>query len=135
MSKEFTVSTDFLKFDESLGIALGFAIICKLDGEDYFDVQKDHIPEASMLKAATDFMMNSRVGKTMHEGDKTGDVVFAFPLTTDIARSLDITTKRTGLLIGFKPSDKDTLDKLAKGEFTGFSIGGLRLEDEELDDD
>lgn len=132
MSRDFTVSTDFLKFDTSLGIALGFAIISKVDGEDYFDVQGDHIPEAAMLKAATDFMMNSRVGKTMHEGEQTGDVVFAFPLTTEIARSLEIATKRTGLLIGFKPSDPDTLEKLAKGEFTGFSIGGLRIHDEEV---
>lgn len=135
MSDEFHVSTDFLKFDKNLGVALGFAVICKENGEDYFDVQGDHIPEASMLKAATDFMLNSRVGKTMHEGEQTGDVVFAFPLTTDIARSLEISTKRTGLLIGFKPSDEETRKKLEKGEFTGFSIGGLRLHDEEVSDD
>lgn len=126
------VETQFFKADPALGIAFGFAIVSKDGGEDYFDVQGDHIPENSMLTAAADFMLNSRVGKTMHDGDQTGDVVFAFPLTTDIAKSLGISTERTGLLIGFKPSDPATLDSLVKGEFTGFSIGGTRGEDEEV---
>ena len=133
MPNNFTkVETQFFKTDKELGIAFGFAIVSKQDGVDYFDVQGDHIPEESMLKASADFMLNSRVGKTMHTGDQTGDVVFAFPLTTEIAKSLNIVTKQTGLLIGFKPSDPETLDKLNKGEFTGFSIGGNRGEDEEV---
>ena len=41
------------KVDEELGLVMGFAIICKIDGEPYFDTQGDHIPEDSMLKAAT----------------------------------------------------------------------------------
>jgi hypothetical protein len=133
MSNEFSFSTNILKFDPGLGIAIGFAVICKDGGKDYFDVQGDHIPESAMLAAATDFMLNSRVGKTMHAGDKTGDVVFAFPLTTDIAKSLGIRTEKTGLLIGFKPSDEETLEKLAKGEFTGFSIGGQYITNVEAD--
>lgn len=134
MADEFTASTEIFKFDEGLGLAFGFAIISKADGEDYFDVQGDHIPEDAMLSAATDFMQNSRVGKTMHTGEQTGNVVFAFPLTTEIAKSLGIVTKQTGLLIGFKPTDPETLSKLRKGEFSGFSIGGMRVKDEELDD-
>lgn len=127
------IETNFFKTDAALGIAFGFAIVSKDAGEDYFDVQGDHIPEDAMLAAAADFMLNSRVGKTMHTGEQTGDVVFAFPLTTDIAKSLGISTERTGLLIGFKPSDTETLDKLNSGEFTGFSIGGKRGKDEEVD--
>ncbi len=133
MTKSFTATTDVLKFDEDLGLAIGFAIISKIEGEDYVDVQGDHIPEDAMLKAATDFMLEARVGKTMHEGGKTGDIVFAFPLTTEIAKSLDIETKQTGLLIGFKPSDEETLQKLKDGELRGFSIGGKRIQDEEVE--
>lgn len=122
------------KFDEKLGVAFGFAIVSKVDGERYFDVQGDHIPESSMIRASCDFMQHSRVGKTMHTGDKTGDIVFAFPLTSDIAKSLGITTSKTGLLVGFRPSDPETIEQMERGEFSGFSIGGERVDDQEVDE-
>ncbi len=119
-----------MKVDETLGLVFGFAIVCKEDGEPYFDKQDDHIPEDAMLKAAAEFMEDSRVASEMHDGSDIGRVVFAFPLTEDIAKSLDITTSRTGLLIAMKPA-ADVLEKFVSGEYTGFSIGGVRLEDED----
>lgn len=119
-----------VKVDESLGLVFGFAIVSKKDGEDYFDLQGDNIPEDAMLKASLDFMENSRVAKEMHTGDEAGSVVFAFPLTSDIASALEITTKQTGLLIAMRPAE-GMLAKFKSGEFTGFSIGGYRLVDEE----
>lgn len=116
-----------LKVDESLGLVFGFAIICKEDGEPHFDLQADHIPEHVMLKGSTDFMKSDRVAKEMHRGDQVGEIVFAFPLTTDIAKSLDIQTKRTGLLIAMQPDDPEVLRKFANGEYTGFSIGGTAV--------
>jgi len=121
------------KVDSDLGLVLGFAIVCKEDGEDYFDLQGDHIPEDAMLKASTDFMKNSRLARDMHTAeDESGQVVFAFPLTTDIAEALGIVTKKTGLIIAMQP-DKEMLAKFADGTYTGFSIGGQRVEDEEVD--
>jgi hypothetical protein len=119
-----------LKVDESLGLVFGFAIVCKQDGEDYIDLQDDHIPEDVMLKAAAEFMADSRVAADMHQWDEagnpiqTGSVVFAFPLTTDIAKSLNIETKQTGLLIAMKPESEETLKKFRDGTYRGFSIGG-----------
>lgn len=114
----------------SHGLAMGFAIVCKKDGEDYYDVQNDHIPEESMLKASIDFMETSRVAKEMHAGDPQGAVVFAMPITDDIRKYI-IENDCTGLFIGMKPS-ADVLAKFKSGEYTGFSIGGSRLEDEEV---
>ena len=128
------VYAEVTKVDEDLGLVMGFAIVCTEDGDPYFDVQGDHIPEDSMLKAATDFMIHSRVAKEMHTGDAAGSVVFAFPLTADIAESMGITTKKTGLMIAMKP-DEDMLEKFRSGEYTGFSIGGVRVEDEEVTDE
>ena len=82
-----------------------------------------------MLKSALDFMENSQVAREMHgktpEGQRkqAGTVVFAFPLTADIAKALDIETSTTGLLIAVKP-DATMLAKFKSGELTGFSIGG-----------
>jgi Putative phage serine protease XkdF len=118
-----------VKVDDALGLVFGYAIICKRDGSDYFDLQDDHIPEDAMLKAAADFMLHSRMSKDMHEGDQDGHIVFAFPLTTDIAKALGIVTKDTGLLIAMKPS-AEVLAKFKDGTYTGFSIGGSRLKDE-----
>ncbi len=123
----------FFKVDEDLGLVLGFGIVSKIDGEDYFDVQGDHIPEDAMLSAASDFMMNSRVAKEMHTGKQTGSVVFAWPLTTEIAKAFDIETNTTGLMIAIKPDSEESLQKFRDGTFTGFSIGGRRIEDEEVE--
>jgi hypothetical protein len=120
------------KVDESLGLVFGFAVVCKVDGKDYYDSQDDHIPEDAMLKAASDFMENSRVAKDMHQGDQIGNVVFAFPLTSEVAKALGIVTKQTGLLIGMAPGPA-ILEKYKSGEYTGFSIGGSRIEDQEVE--
>lgn len=129
-----------VKVDQSLGLVMGFAIICKQDGSDYFDLNIDrdtgervpeHITETAMLKAATSFMQSARVAKEMHGGDSRGTVVFAFPLTTDIAKALGIQTKTTGLLIAMKP-DAAMFAKYLSKELTGFSIGGSRLKVENV---
>lgn len=135
---EFEIQTEFVKFDDALGLAMGYAIICNKAGEKYFDRQGDHITEAAMLDAATDFMMKSRVSGDMHDRDKDGgvvpdgNVVFAWPLTKEIAKAFKIETDTTGLLIAMKPSAA-VLQKFKDGDYTGFSIGGKRVEEEEVD--
>lgn len=131
MKSVFQTRIPVCKVDSSLGLVFGWAIVCSEDGEPYFDVQGDHIPEQSMIKAATDFMANSRAAKEMHRGDETGQILYAFPMTSDIAKALDIETKRTGLLIGMKPSP-EVLGKFKDGSYTGFSIGGDYIENEEV---
>tara|TARA_R110002167_G_C12707228_1_gene655176 strand:- start:67143 stop:67538 length:396 start_codon:yes stop_codon:yes gene_type:complete len=117
-------TSSILKVDEALGLVFGFAIVCKEDGEDHFDLQADHIPEGVMLKGSFEFAQADRVAKEMHQGEQIGNITFMFPLTTEIAKSLDIVTKRTGLLIAMKPDSPEVLAKFADGTYTGFSIGG-----------
>lgn len=115
----------FSKVDKKLGLAFGFAVVCFEKGEPYYDLQDEHIPENVMLDSAADFMRHSRVVKSMHSGEDIGSVVFAFPLTTEIASAMGISTLRTGLMVAIRP-DKVTLEKFASGEFSGFSIGGRK---------
>ncbi len=115
-----------------LGLVFGWAIICKDDeGRDYYDVQGDHIPEESMLKAAADFMAQSRMAKEMHSGDQRGSYLFCWPVTGDIGKAMGIHSKRTGLMIGYAPPP-EVLEKFKSGHYTGFSIGGSRIRDEEI---
>lgn len=123
-----------VKVDETLGLVMGFAIICTEGDEAYFDVQGDHIPEDAMLKAAADFMINSRAAKQMHDGPDVGQVVFAFPLTYETAAAMGINQyEKTGLMIAMKFDDPAIVDKFKSGEYKGFSIGGQRMIDEEID--
>lgn len=128
-----TKQTSILKVDEALGLVFGFAIVCTEDGEDYFDLQGDNIPEAAMLKAAAEFMENSRAADDMHDGETMGEVIFALPLTTELAKELDIVTKRTGLIIAMKPSE-EVFEKFKDGTYTGFSIAGSGTS-EDVDDE
>lgn len=124
---------DVLKVDDSLGLVFGWGIVCNQFGKAYFDTQGDHIPESSMLEAATDFMLNSRVSGDMHV-KADGSVVFAFPLTTDIAKAFGIESDVTGLMIAIKPSD-EVLAKFKSGDYTGFSIGGKYIDNETVEAD
>jgi hypothetical protein len=120
--------------DEALGLVFGWAIICKLNGEDYYDVQGDHIPEDAMMSAALDFMTHSRVNKEMHAGDETGFFPFAFPYTTEMAKAFgNPNPERTGLMVGVKP-EPAVLAKFLDGTYTGFSIGGSRITDEPVEE-
>jgi len=130
-------TSQILKVSEELGVVFGFAIVCKENGEPHFDLQDDHIPEGTMLKAALDFSENSNQAWDMHgQGDhgedRVGGYPFLFPLTTEIAKSLGIDTNRTGLLVGFKPEKDDVLQKFKDGTYTGFSIGGSEIDVEEI---
>lgn len=124
---------DVVKVDAPLGLVFGWGIICKQDGEDYWDVQDDQIPEDSMLRAATKFMQGARAAKEMHSGEQVGQILFAYPLTTDVAKAMGITSKQTGLMLAMKPASQAILEKYQKGEYTGFSIGGRRIKDEEVE--
>lgn len=130
-SKKFEVNCEIAKVDESLGLVFGWAIVCKIDGEEYFDLQGDHIPEDSMMKAAADFMENSRRADDLHARKGAGSLVFAFPLTEETAKAFGLVTNKTGLMIAMKP-DETMMAKFASGEYKGFSIGGTRLEDIEV---
>lgn len=125
MESEKLIKVNSIDIDTELGLVFGYAIVCEKDGVPYFDTQGEHIPENVMLKASSNFMENSRVAKEMHTGEPIGSTIFAFPLTTDIAKSLGITTQKTGLIIAMKPND-EVLNKFKNKELTGFSIGGYK---------
>lgn len=121
------------KVDSELGIVFGWALVSKVHGEEYWDLQDHHVPEEVMLDAVAEFSEGARIGKEMHVGGKVGKIVFTFPLTKEIAKSMDIVTKYAGWMIGFKPSDEEVLKKFKNGDYTGFSIGGFSEQSRDVD--
>lgn len=126
------------KVDETLGLVFGYAIVCKVDDQPYYDLNVDkmqdgsfkrvpeHITEDAMLKASVDFAKSARVGNEMHKGPDSGEYVFVFPMTADIAKAFGIQTRTTGLLIAYKPTP-EVFAKFKDGSYTGFSIEGRRV--------
>lgn len=112
------------KVSDELGIVFGWAIISKINGAEYFDTQGHFVPETVMLKASADYMQNGAIAKEMHVGGEKGRVVFAFPMTEDIAKSMGVSADFTGLMIGMKPDNAAMLKKFKDGTYSGFSIGG-----------
>lgn len=141
--------TTILKADADRRLVFGYAIICKQDGRPYRDLQNDYIDEGSMLDASIGFMRHGRAAGEMHKsagveadfdiGDRRriGDVLFAWPLTTDIAKAFGFPTDRTGLMIGMRIDEgeygDEVLAKFRDGSYTGFSIEGKRLVQDHLD--
>jgi len=121
---DFELTARVLKVDESLGIVLGWGIVCTEGGEPYVDLQDDHVPEQSMLRASVGFAESARVAKQMHTGDPIGTVLFVFPMTADIAKAFEFQVPRTGMMIGMRPSTPEVLAKFHSGDYRGFSIGG-----------
>jgi len=116
-------AVEVVKVDADLGLVFGYGIICKVKGEEYFDLQGDYIPEDEMMKSATEFMETARAADVMHDYEKQGTVVFAWPMTAEVAKSFGVETKVTGLMIAVKP-EPEMLAKFKSGELKGFSIGG-----------
>lgn len=116
------------RIDKRLGIVFGWAVESVRKGERHFDTQGDHYTEEAMVADFADFMLKSRTSGEMHEA-ADGDVVFLFPLTSELAKAFEIETERTGVMVGIKPSPA-VLAKFEDGTYTGFSIGGQRLEEE-----
>lgn len=118
-------TTEIIKVDRKHGVVLGWGIVCKQNGEDYYDLQDQHIPEEVMMAAAIEFSHNGRVAKEMHVGDQKG-AAFVFPITTDIAKAFGFPESKTGMLVMYKPSAEEVaiLDKFENGTYKGFSIGG-----------
>ncbi len=112
------------KVDDGLGLVFCWAFTSKVAGADYHDLQGDAIDE-DFIKAAADFMAGGGAIDEMHDGQvSAGRVVFAFPMTPEIAKTYGVTTTTTGLMVALKPP-ADVLAKFKSGEYTGVSIAGL----------
>ena len=137
---------DVVNVDEGHGLVFGFGIVCTKDGEDYYDLNVDvdgihkgkpvpeNVTEEAMFKSAVEAaeLGVQMAGNDMHAGADTGLYYFMFPLTTEIAKAMEITTTRTGLMVAYKP-EPAILAKFIDGTYTGFSIEGARVEYEEVE--
>lgn len=117
----------FVKASEQLGLAFFWAFTStEKSGEPHYDHHGDAVQaDDDMVRAAMEFMQDGGAVDEMHDYDATkARVVFAMPMTPEIAKAYGIETKQTGLMVAIKVTDEQ-LEKLKDGTYTGVSIAGL----------
>ena len=128
MQKQFVIKD--ASVNESLGLIGGFFVVSKVDGEQYFDLQGDHIPINVIAKAVMAGNGNLPALE-MHKGTAKGKMVFAMPVWED--GPLTHKSGKEGMYGMFKFEDEEVAKKFASGEYEGFSIGGQVLASEDED--
>lgn len=121
---EFKVASSIAKVNEEKRLVSGWASVIEEDGEPVEDRQGDVISEEELEKAAHKFVSDYRASKAMHKGDQIGTVVDSMVFTKEQQEALGINLGKTGWYITMKIDDDEAWEKVKKGEFQGFSIGG-----------
>ena len=126
-----SIQYEILKFSEEQRIVWGWAYVCKENDEVIYDHSGEWIKPETLEKAATEFMLSHRVGKRMHDGEKTSDIVHSFPVTKELCLALGIQSNREGWIIAQKVHDEETWQQVKSGKLPAFSIGGRAVKGSE----
>lgn len=119
-----SLSIEVVKFNDEQHLIYGWAYVTKQDGEISYDHSGEWVSSDTLEQAATKFMLEQRVGKAMHSGDKVSDVVHSLPVTKELKDALGIQSNREGWIIAQKIHDPETWARVKSGELPAFSIGG-----------
>jgi hypothetical protein len=115
--------------DLEKGLAWGWASVIEKGGEALTDHQGDQVEEEELMKAAHDYMTNSRKGGVLHikKGGKpmeAGHVVESMVFTHDLQKALGIDLGQVGWLVGYQITHPEVRKAVARGDLPEFSIGG-----------
>jgi hypothetical protein len=121
---DFESRGEVTKMDDEKRIVYGYASVISKNGEPIVDRQGDIITAEELEKAASEFMLSSRIGKTMHSGEPTTTIIHSFPMTDEIKKAYQIESPYEAWLIAVKVHDDQTWDMVKRGELKDFSIGG-----------
>jgi len=134
-------SYQIAKIDEEKRLVFGLAsVAATADGKLVEDLQGDEIDPSTLEDAMYGYVLNKRVGGTMHEEMGTAALVESFVATPEklallmksLGLDLDVSGfKGTAAWVGFKVSDDATWKAIKDGTIKAFSIGGTaRVEGE-----
>lgn len=134
------------KVDKEKRMVFGFFSINKV-GEDLVeDRQQDLIETHELEKAAYDFVLNARIAGEGHFRKGVGSLVESMMFTYDKQEAILKTLTDMGIKDatfslgiegwwgGFQITDDEVLDKIEKGEYPMFSVGGKAKQRVEMED-
>lgn len=124
------------KVDKEKRMVFGFFSINKVGEELLEDRQSDLIETHELEKAAYDFVLNARIAGEGHFRKGVGSLVESMMFTYDKQEAILKTLADMGIADatfslgiegwwgGFQITDDEVLDKIEKGEYPMFSVGG-----------
>jgi|SRR6185437_9495390 len=122
--QDFTLAVDFTKTDDELHVVYGWASVSTIGDDHLMDLQGDKIAVPDLVKAAHDYVTNSRTGGDLHEVMGIGRVVESLVFTPEVQKSLGIDLGKVGWMIGMHVTDEGVWKRVKDGELKAFSIGG-----------
>ena len=125
VTKSFESRGEVTKVDAERRIVYGYASVISKDGVPIVDHQGDIISAEELEKAASEFMLGARSGKTMHKGEPTTTIIHSFPMTEETKKAYDIQSPYEAWLIAVKVHDDETWELVKSGSLKDFSIGGM----------
>jgi hypothetical protein len=120
----FGITVDFEKADPTGRYVRGWASVVSKGGAPVEDYQGDIIEMDELRKAAHQFILDARVAKAMHDGGQVGQVVESVIIDDAFAKAVGMSDDRRGWWIGMEITDPSVQEKVRKGTFRAFSIGG-----------
>lgn len=118
------ITFEFEKADTTGRFVRGWANVVSNAGAPVEDFQGDLITIDELRKAAHKFVTDARVAKAMHKGTAVGEVVESVIIDDAFAKALGLSDARRGWWIGMEITDPGVQDKVRKGVYRAFSIGG-----------
>lgn len=128
------------KVDKENRMVFGFFNVCKVGDELVEDLQKDTIETEELEKAAYDFVLNARIAGEGHLRKGVGNLVESMMFTYEKQQAILKTLEQIGIegaqfnlgiegwWGGFQITDETVLEKIDKGEYPMFSVGGKAAE-------
>lgn len=141
-SDQFQIS----KVDKEKRMVFGFFSINKIGEELVEDRQADLIETHELEKAAYDFVLNARIAGEGHFRKGVGNLVESMMLTYEKQEAIVKTLEAMGVegaqfnlgiegwWGGFQITDEEVLDKIEKGDYPMFSVGGKAKQRVELEE-
>ena len=130
MSKTCTLTGTFTSVNKSSKVAYGWFYVSKEHGEYVPDHSGDTWDISEIEKTAHDFVCNCREGGEAHVFKGGAELVESVVFSEALQKALGIDLKKEGWFGGFRITDPQLLEKVEKGEYTMFSIGGNGIREE-----
>ena len=112
------------KIDEDERLVFGWFSVVEQGGELVKDTQGEYIEPRELEKAAYDYVLDARLAGEGHVRKGVGQLVESIVFTMEKQEALGIDLGCIGWWGGFHIDDDSVWDKIKKGEYPMFSIGG-----------
>lgn len=124
------IKGEFSSINKQSKVAYGWAYVSTVNGV----LQKDHSGDTWSIeeieKTAHDFVCECRVGGEAHIFKGGAELVESIVLSNTLQKALGIDLNKEGWFVGFRITDPELLDKVEKGDYSMFSIGGQGIREE-----